>query len=189
MSLRALIAVATACLLGGCGITGNFRNDPGYAAFGSLHRLESSDDLSISLGPLPLKLARWVLDEDDADELEPLLAELRAVRVYAFDGLRSPENVADEIEEVRRELLADGWVSLIAVREGAEVTSILLRPGERGRNRGLTVITQEPDEIVLVNLIGNVRLDFFSDYMGELDVEVPAVEIDPVTLQAWVLTD
>jgi hypothetical protein len=60
----------------------------------------------------------------------------------------------------------------------------LLRPGTGGANRGLTVIVQEPTEIVLVNLIGNVRLDLFNDYMAEVEVDTPPIEIDPATLQA-----
>ena len=46
------------------------------------------------------------------------------------------------------------------------------------------MIVQEPDEVVLVNLIGNVRLDFINGYMADLDVDVPRIEIDPATLQA-----
>lgn len=183
MLARALFIATPVCLLAGCGVTGNFRHDPGFAAFGPLHRLQSESDFSISLGPLPLELARWMLD-DDEPELGPLLDELKGIRVYTFEALRHPEEVADEIERVKHDLLAEGWISVITVREHAEVVSVLLRPGERGRNRGLTVIAQEPDELVLVNLIGNVRLDLFADYMAELDVEMPPVEIDAATLQA-----
>ena len=54
---------------------------------------------------------------------------------------------------------------------------------------GLTVIVQEPDEVVLVNLIGNVRLDFINGYMAEAGVALPPIEIDPATLQASLITD
>lgn len=188
MRVRALIVVASAGLLASCGITGNFRHDPGYAAFGSLQRLESSNDFALSLGPLPLRLAGWVLDEDDAD-LKSLLAELRAVRVYTFEVALPPERVAREVEKVTADLRAKGWTNVVTVHDRAEVTSVLLRPGERGANRGLTVIVQDPSEVVLVNLIGNVQLHLFADYMAELDVEIPPLEIDPITLQARLLTE
>ena len=174
--------------LAACGITGNFRHDPGYAELGSLKRLESESDFGLSLGPLPLRIAGWALDEDDT-ELEPLLRELRAVRVYIFEGIADAEDVATDVEELRAKLIGEGWLNVIAVREGAETTSILLRPGTGGANRGLTVIVQEPTEVVLVNLIGNVRLDLFNDYMAEVDVDTPPIEIDPATLQARAITD
>jgi hypothetical protein len=41
---------------------------------------------------------------------------------------------------------------------------VLLQPAEHGRNgnRGLAVLVQDRSEVVLVNLIGNVRLDLFA---------------------------
>jgi hypothetical protein len=50
----------------------------------------------------------------------------------------------------------------------------------------MAVIVQDPTEVVLVNLIGNVRLDLFAEYMAELDVEMPRIDIDPQTLEARV---
>ena len=183
MRVCGLILAALAAALAGCGITGNFRNDPGYAELASLKGLESETDFGLSLGPLPLRIAGWVLDEEDP-ELEPLLRELRAVRVYIFEGIADAEDAATDVEELRARLIGDGWLNVIAVREGAETTSVLLRPGTDGANRGLTVIVQEPTEVVLVNLIGNVRLDLFNDYMAEVDVDTPPIELDPATIQA-----
>jgi len=188
MRVRGFMLAALTAGLAGCGITGNFRNDPGYAELGSLTRLEAETDFSLSLGPLPLRIAGWALDEDDT-ELEPLLRELRAVRVYVFEGIADAAEAATGAEVLRAKLLGEGWLSVIAVREGSEITSVLLRPGTGGTNRGLTVIVQEPTEVVLVNLIGNVRLDLFNDYMAEVDVDTPQIEIDPATLQARAIAD
>ena len=180
MFTRWLVLAASTLLLTACGVTGNFRNDPGYADFGRVPAAERT--IGLSLGPLPLQIARWVIDEDE--EIETLLQELRAVRVYTYEVGGDWQRVADSIEEMRAELLADGWLNVVQVREGSEITSVLLRPGQDGANRGLTVIVHEPAEVVLVNLIGNVRLDLFNDYMAEMDVDVPAIEIDAVSLQA-----
>ncbi len=188
MRVRGFMLAALTAGLAGCGITGNFRNDPGYAELGSLKRLESESDFGLSLGPLPLRIAGWALDEDDA-EIEPLLRELRAVRVYTYEGIADAEEAATGVEELRAELIGEGWLNVIAIRDGAETTSVLLRPGTGGANRGLTVIVQEPTEVVLVNLIGNVRLDLFNDYMAEVDVDTPPIEIDPATLQARAIAD
>jgi hypothetical protein len=182
MLARTPLLVALTLWLAGCGLTGNFRNDPGYVKFDALKRLASEREVALSLGPLPLKFARLVID--DEPELEPFLAELRAVRVYTYEHIRDVEGVVNRIDDLEGELVADGWLSVVTVRDGAERTSVLLRPGKGGVNHGLTVIVQDPSELVLVNLIGNVRLDFFAEYMAELDVDAPELEIDPETLQA-----
>ena len=187
MLARTLILGASAFVLEGCGITGNFRNDPGYADFGSLTRLEADSDFGLSLGPLPLKIAKWVSKDDE--ELDPLLRDLRAVRIYALEGLADAADVAAGVDELTAELARDGWLKVIAVREESELTSVYLRPSGNFTHRGLTVIVQEPGEVVLVNLIGNIHLDFINGYLAEVDVDMPRIEIDPATLQARLLTD
>jgi hypothetical protein len=182
MLVRTLILGASVWVLGGCGITGNFRNDPGYADFSSLRGLDAESDIGISLGPVPLQIAQWAL-HDEEDE-GPFLRELRGVRVYTFDGVADPQQAATGVAKVAAQLTADGWLHVIAVREGEGVTSVFLRPGSNFTHRGLAVVVQEPREIVLVNLIGNVSLDLIGGYMEELDVEMPPTALDPVTLQA-----
>jgi hypothetical protein len=185
MALRTLILGASASLLAGCGITGNFRHDPGYADFGSLTRLDADSDFGLSLGPLPLKIAKWVSDDED---LDPLLRDLRAVRIYTLEGLAHHEAAAGA-DKVAEKLIRDGWLNVISLREEGELTSVYLRPAGNFQHRGLTVVVQEPEEVVLVNLIGHINLDFINGYMAEVDVDLPPIEIDPATLQARLLTD
>ena len=185
MLARTVAAALAALLIAGCGITGNFRHDPGYAAFGETGPLAEDRELGISLGPLPLAFARLVVDDDP--EIGPILKDLRAVRVYSYGVTRDAESTAqqrtgDSVPPARRRLDCPDYGS----REQAEQTAVLLRPDSGGRNRGLAVIVQDAQEVVLVNLIGNVRLDLFADYMAELDVDTPGIEIDPQTLAARV---
>jgi hypothetical protein len=182
MLARTLILGASAVVLGGCGITGNFRNDPGYADFSALRGLDAESDIGISLGPLPLQIAKWALHDDE--DVGPFLRELRAVRVYTFDGIVNAEQAATGVEKIAAALTDDGWLHVIAVREDEGVTSVFLRPGSHFTHRGLAIVVQEPREVVLVNLIGNVKLDLIAGYMQELDVEVPPLAMDPATLQA-----
>jgi hypothetical protein len=182
--LRLTLTVATlASLLTGCGgLTGNFRDDPGYAEFDSVASLDTHRELGISLGPVPLGLASWIMN--DEPEISRLLDDLRAIRVYTYEVTHDREDVAEGLEDIQSGLVADGWQAIVTVREADENVAVLLRPAERGDgNRGLAVIVQDASEVVLVNLIGNVRLDRFADYMVDLDVDMRHIEIDPETLR------
>jgi hypothetical protein len=183
MLARALALGLGALLLTGCGVSGNFRQDPGYAAFGSTEALADQREFGLSLGPAPLALARLFLDDEEPN-LGAILQELRAVRVYVYDGIPDDERMARHLRGIESELVDDGWLAIAKVRDGADRVSVLLRPDGNGRNHGLAVIVQEPTEVVLVNLIGNVRLDLFSEYMTELNVDAPQIDIDPETLEA-----
>jgi hypothetical protein len=185
MRTRVIATGVGALLLAGCGISGNFRHDPGYAAFDSAGTLAEHREIGLSLGPAPLALARLFLNDEEPD-LGAILQELRAVRVYVYEGLPDDEQTGQQLLGIESGLLDEGWRAIAKIHDGDDRVSILLRPGDNGRMRGMAVIVQEPTEVVLVNLIGNVRLDLFSAYMAELDVDTPAIDIDPETLEARV---
>jgi hypothetical protein len=185
MLARVIAAGLGALLLTGCGISGNFRHDPGYAAFDSQGELAEHREFGLSLGPAPLALARLFLDKEEPD-LREFLQELRAVRVYVYEGLEDDDRTGQQLRGIESGLLDDGWRAIAKVRDGADRVSILLRPNDDGGTHGLAVIVQEPTEVVLVNLIGNVRLELFSEYMAELNVDTPKIDIDPETLEARV---
>lgn len=189
MLARTLTLGASSLLLAGCGITGNFRHDLGYADFGALQHLPADSHIRLSLGPVPLKIAAWGIDlaedDEDAQEVGSFLRELRAVRVYTFDGVEEdPAEVESGVKELTAELARDGWLNIAVVRDESELTSVFLRPDKNFTHHGLVVVVQEPDEVVLVNLIGNIRLDFIDGYLADLDVHVPPIEIDPAALES-----
>ena len=189
MLARTLTLGASSLLLAGCGITGNFCHDLGYADFGALQHLSADSHIRLSLGPVPLKIAAWGIDlaedDEDAQEVGSFLRELRAVRVYTFDGVEEdPAEVESGVKELTAELARDGWLNIAVVRDESELTSVFLRPDKNFTHHGLVVVVQEPDEVVLVNLIGNIRLDFIDGYLADLDVHVPPIEIDPAALES-----
>jgi hypothetical protein len=180
-TFRLFAVVGLASMLAGCGVTGNFRNDPGYAAFDSPAALDTNREFGISLGPLPLSIARWALE--DEPEIQPLIQDLRAVRVYTYEVTSDAADVASRVRATHAELLRDGWLPIATVREADEFVAVLLKIGKQ-ENEGLAVLITEPEEVTFVNLIGDVRLDFINEYLADIDVETPRIEIDPETLHA-----
>jgi hypothetical protein len=183
MHARTLMSAFGALLLAGCGISGEYRRDLGYAAFDAADTLAEHREVGLSLGPAPLALARMFL-KDEEPEVGEILQDLRAVRVYVYEGLRDDERTAQRLRGMESTLIDEGWRAIAKVRDGDDRLSILLRLADNGRTHGMAVIVQEPNEVVLVNLIGNVRLDIFSEYMAKLDVRTPSIDIDPETLEA-----
>ena len=181
-AFASLVTAGLASLLAGCGITGNFRNDPGYAAFGSPGPLDTDREFGISVGPLPLSIAKWALKDDP--DIGPLIQDLRAVRVYSYEVTADAAAVDSRVRATHADLIGDGWLQIATVREPDEFVAVLLKLGETHID-GLAVIVTEPEEVTFVNLIGDVRLDFINEYLADLDVDTPRIEIDPETLQAY----
>jgi ribonuclease HI len=166
-----LFTIVSGCaLLTNCGILGNFRGNPGYASFGSPGFRDTDREFALSLGPLPLKLARWITHDDP--ELAAMLDGLKAVRVYTYDVDGDAQRVSERMEDVRDRLVEQGWDQVVAVRDDGEHVDALLKL-KAGAIRGMAVVVQDDEEVVLVNVIGNIKPENFSSMMAELDIDLP----------------
>jgi hypothetical protein len=172
---RVLVLVAACAVLVNCGVLGGLRTNPGFASFGSPGVGDTDRELAISLGPLPLKLARFVTRDDT--EMQTLLRDIKAVRVYTYGVDGDVERVHARIEDIRERLVRRGWDQVIAVRDDGERVAALVKMDKRGAIRGLAVVVQDDEEVVLVNVIGNLRPESFSAMMAELDIELPTVAV------------
>lgn len=176
--LPALLALAA------CGFTGNLRGNPGFAAFGVPSTLPEADrQFGISLGPIPLRLATMVsrpIFNDDEDWIPDALSDVRAVRVYIYDIDGDLNRVIDHMDATRSKLIVDGWDQLAAIRDDGGLVTALVMHDRPETVRGVVVMYEEDQELVLVNVIGKIRPETFSGLMEGMDIEIPIMEIkDP----------
>lgn len=174
-----VLAVATSVLaLAACGFTGNLRFSPGYAELGSPGIADTDRSFGISLGPLPIKLAKVFMAGDP--EIAAILKDVRAVRVYTYDVDGDPERVNANMEESRGRLVERGWQPVVAVRDDGGLVTALVRMDDgddASRVRGLVVMVQDDEEVVLVNVIGKLTPETFAFAMAELDIELPTMAL------------
>ncbi len=173
---RVLVSVATISVLSACGVSGNLRNDPGFAAFESPGIHDSDREFALSLGPLPLRLARAVMDDDP--DAAAMLRQLRAVRIYVYEIDGDAERVREKLESNAAGLTEQGWMPVVTVREDDELLSALVKMGQDNQIRGLVVIAQDHEEVIFVNLIGRLRPESFNDLLSEFDVNLRDINID-----------
>ena len=164
-----LASLAVAGLACGCGLTAPSRAD-GYADLESLGMFDVDNKLTISIGPALLRFAAMEVEDDP--ETRALLQGLKGVRVriYEIDG--NPRRVAARLARMSSHLQEDGWMPLMLVRERNEAVHLLVK--SRGDAiQGLTLLVSDGEsEAVVVNLIGDIRPERFSDAMIALDLGV-----------------
>jgi Domain of unknown function (DUF4252) len=175
--IRAIgIALLPPCLLAaGCGISGNLRQNPGYASFGTPNSSDVDREFAFSFGPVPLKLARMVNKDDP--ELTALLKGVRAVRIYGYEIGRNPERLREQMESVREHLIHRGWEPLAAIRDDGELVTALAKIEDPNTISGLALIVQDRTELTLINVIGNLNPEHFGELIAGLDIELPAVAL------------
>lgn len=169
-------ALFAAASLAACGITGNFRAHPGFARLGSIDQGDVDRQLGISLGPLPLMVARRLTADDP--ELGAMLRGVKGVRVYVYDVNGDSARVLGRIQRSRARLVADGWTPAVAIRDDGEYAAALVRMGPHDRVRGIAVLTLDDTEAVLVNVIGDLRPESFTLLMASIDDDLPAVSVE-----------
>lgn len=171
IGLRGLI-LALVIALAGCGVTAPNRG-PGYADLDGLSWRDVDRSISLSLGPTALRLIAAGIDDDPgARELIRSLDGVR-VRVYQIDG--EPVAVAEDLEDMTDRLRQAGWEPVMRVRQGGETAHMLMKL-EQQRIAGFTVLASDGLEVVLINVMGEIGPELFSEAMAAVAENVPPVE-------------
>lgn len=160
--------LAAALLLAGCGLTAP-RGGPGFAELESPGVLDTDREIALSIGPTLLRFAARHVEDDP--ETRALLRSLDGVRIriYEIDG--DAARIAGRMDRMQDHLEADGWEAVMLVRSGHERTQLLLKSSGR-RVHGMTFLSSDGEsEVVVINLIGDIQPQFFSDAMIALDIE------------------
>jgi len=151
-------------VLTGCGMTAPKRN-AGYADLDGLSMWDVDATTTLSIGPTLLKFASSVIEDDP--QTKALLRHLDGVRVKMYEIEQDRLAVAESLGEINARLIAQGWQQVVLVREADETTYVLMKIID-ARIAGLTVLTADSAEVVLVNVMGELQPEMFDRTMAAL---------------------
>lgn len=171
---QVLALVFLALILSSCGITAPRSND-GYANLDSPGMQDTDRTFSISLGRMPIRLAARFLD--DEPETQALLRSLDGVRIRIYEVHGDSERIARNFEHMADKLTNDGWEAIMLVREEGELVFMFAKSSGSAIH-GLTIVSADDEEVVIVNIMGDINPMYYSDVMIALDIEdAPEVQI------------
>lgn len=169
-----LVLILTAFLISSCGITAP-RTNAGYANLDSPGIGDTNRTMSLSLGKTTLRFAARFLD--DEPETQALLRSLDGVRIRIYEVHGDNERVARRFEHMGRKLGNDGWQPVMLVREEGELVQMFSKSSSNSM-QGLTIVSADDEEVVVVNVMGDIQPEHFGDVMLALDVDdAPEVQI------------
>ncbi len=174
-SLRVMVTAAVLCFLtAACGLTAPRSND-GYANLDSPGMGETDRTMSISLGPAALRFAARFLDEEP--ETQALLRSLDGVRVRTYEVHGDSVKIAKNFKQMGSKLDREGWEPVMLVQEEDELVQMYAMLSGNGV-KGLTIVSADGDEVVVVNVMGDLDPKFYSDVMLALDIDdAPTVQV------------
>ncbi len=163
-----LVCVMTSpVILSGCGMTAP-RSNPGFAELDSPGLFDTDHSMTLTIGPTLLHFAAAHLD--DEPETRALLRSLDGVRIRIYEVKRNTDKLASRIAGMRSKLQQSGWEPVMLVQEEGEQTHLLVKMRE-DRILGLTLLAMDEDsEVVMINLMGEIRPQNFSNVMVALNI-------------------
>lgn len=131
---------------------------------------KASETVDVTLDGSMLQMASGFLSKEDADDrtLRNMVAKLEGiyVRSYSFD--RDHEYDPRVLDRIRSQL-GGGWKKIVNVQKRDEKIEIYALP--RGNVfGGLLVISAEPRELTVVNIVGPINLDQLSSLSGSFGI-------------------
>lgn len=173
----ALLLTVSVLTVSSCGITAPRSND-GYANLDSPGIGDTNRTMSLSLGPTTLRFAARFLD--DEPETQALLRSLDGVRIRIYEVQGDTDRISKRFDRMGNKLSTDGWQPVMLVREEGELVQMYSKSSSSGM-QGLTIVSADDEEVVVVNVMGDIRPEHFGDVMVALDVDdAPDVQIASV---------
>lgn len=153
---------------------------PGYVDFSELNEIAGSEpNVEVSLKEPLLKLITNILKNNE-EEAAQFISTLIRVNVRVFDSSRiDSDRMADTMSAVARRLDADAWERVVRVREGSDHVDVYFRLSEDAELiHGIAIMVSEPDETVLVNIVGDISPDDISAIGERFDIdELAEIEV------------
>ena len=135
-------------------------------------RADKAVDVSVDAGVF--SLARGFLakpNDPKAREVAEAIKGLEAVYVRVYEFAKEGEWQDSDIADIRRQVAEPGWSRVVNIWHKAEgrKVEVHLRAAE-GKVGGLVVLSTEPKQLVVVNMVGDVDVQKLASLQGQLGI-------------------
>jgi len=131
---------------------------------------KASEVVDVTLDGSTLKLAAKFLG-DDADErnVRDVVQKLQGIYVRSFTFDKDGEYDRAILDHVRAQLGPE-WKKIVNVRSKKENSEVYIDTKPDGTPAGLVVMTAEPRELTIVNIVGPIDIDKLASLEGAFGI-------------------
>ena len=130
---------------------------------------------NVTLDGAMLQLASKFLDMDkdeDAVQAKEIVKKLKGIYIKSFEFEEPHQYSAADVEEIRAQLAAPGWNKIVESRNkrSNENDEIYFFKDANNNFGGIAILTAEPKELTVVNIVGPVDMDKLSALSGKFGI-------------------
>ena len=148
--------------------------ESGQLTLPDFHSLESqaSESVVVTMGPWLLRFASHFADDKDPDSAAArrVLANIKSITVHSYQFDRDFVYSRSDVDAVRAQLGAPNWNRLVQVRGKDRKNVDVYVSMEHEKTTGLAVISCEPRELTIVNIVGSISPEDLRKISGHLDL-------------------
>lgn len=136
----------------------------------SLDRLadRAKESSYVALDADKLKMASGFLSDKDTNGVKELVSKLKGVYIRTFEFAKAGTFTRADLDPVRKQLKAPGWTKAIEIKEETESAEIYFY--KMGSEAGIAIVTSEPTEISVVNIVGPIDLNSLAKMGGTFGI-------------------
>lgn len=134
---------------------------------------KASESVTITLDSALLGMAARFLDPNNPEDAaaKEVLQGLQGIYVKSYTFESDFAYPKADVERVRKQLSLPGWSRLVEVRSKKEQANVDIYLNVAGNKAlGLAIISTEPREFTIVNIVGSVDLDKLHKLEGKFGV-------------------
>lgn len=130
---------------------------------------KGTETVEVSLSGAMLQLAGQFLNTGDPEQakVKGLLGGLKGIYVRSYTFKKPGEYSMADVDRVRTQL--KGWSPVVNVHDAQETVGVYLKTNGQ-RIDGLVVVSAEPTELTLVNIVGSIRVEDLKELSGKFGI-------------------
>jgi len=130
----------------------------------------ASETVDVKLDERLMATTARIFSGKDDEDIKEILKGLKGIYVKSFEFEKAGEYSAADVESVMSQLRGGNWSKIVGVKSktGDNVEVYLMMQGDQ--IQGLAVISAEPKEFTVVNIVGPVNLEKLTQLEGQFGV-------------------
>ena len=131
----------------------------------------ASETVDVKLDERLMATTAKIFSGKDDEDIKEILKGLKGIYVKSFEFEKEGQYSPADVESVMSQLRGGGWSKIVGVtskKDGDNVEVYLMMQGDQ--IQGLAVISAEPKEFTVVNIVGPVNLEKLTKLEGQFGV-------------------
>jgi len=132
---------------------------------------KADEVVDVTLDASMLKVAAKFLTGNDPDQraVRDMIGGLQGIYVRSYEFTKEGEYDRGIVDQIRSQL-GPTWKALVTVRSKTKENVNIMADMRGEQVVGLVIISAEPRELTLVNLVGNIDIDRLASLEGEFGI-------------------